>query len=107
MGRGVRASLLFLLVMTECGGVAVQSPESQPRASGMETDLAKVKEAMLGNWESIAPEVRPSKNRDGSLNAGRGWRNSRATTGCSRTGLLVRGSRPAVVDRIRIAGSDH
>lgn len=33
----------------------------------METDVAKVKEAMLGNWESIAPEVRPSKNPDGSL----------------------------------------
>jgi hypothetical protein len=33
----------------------------------METDTAKIKEAMLGNWESIAPEVRPSKNADGSL----------------------------------------
>jgi len=35
----------------------------------MEADVAKVKEAMLGNWESIAPEVRPSasKNADGSL----------------------------------------
>jgi hypothetical protein len=33
----------------------------------METDIAKIKEAMLGNWESIAPEVRPSKNPDGSL----------------------------------------
>jgi len=33
----------------------------------METDTAKIKEAMLGNWESIAPEVRPSKNPDGSL----------------------------------------
>jgi hypothetical protein len=33
----------------------------------METDVAKVKEAMLGNWESIAPEIRPSKNLDGSL----------------------------------------
>jgi len=34
----------------------------------MEADVAKVKETMLGNWESIAPEVRPSKNPDGSLN---------------------------------------
>lgn len=33
----------------------------------METGTAKIKEAMLGNWESIAPEVRPSKNADGSL----------------------------------------
>ena len=33
----------------------------------MEADTAKVKEAMLGNWESVAPEIRPSKNPDGSL----------------------------------------
>src|SRR5271168_4469825 len=35
----------------------------------MEADVAKVKRAMLGQWESIAPEVRPSasKNPDGSL----------------------------------------
>ena len=35
----------------------------------MEADVTKIKEAMLGNWESIAPEVRPSasKNADGSL----------------------------------------
>ena len=33
----------------------------------MEADVAKVKQAMLGNWESIAPEMRPSKNPDGSL----------------------------------------
>jgi len=35
----------------------------------METDVTKIKQALLGNWESIAPEVRPSaaKNADGSL----------------------------------------
>ncbi len=33
----------------------------------MEADIADIKQAMLGNWESIAPEVRPSKNPDGSL----------------------------------------
>jgi len=35
----------------------------------METDIAKIKEGMLGNWGSIASEVRPSanKNADGSL----------------------------------------
>ena len=33
----------------------------------METDVPKIKQAMLGSWESIAPEVRPSKNPDGSL----------------------------------------
>ena len=65
MCKGIRASLLFLLVMT--GGAAAQSPSNQPRASAMEADVAKVREALLGNWESVAPEVRPSKNPDGSL----------------------------------------
>jgi hypothetical protein len=69
MCKGIRASLLLLVVMTGFGGAAAQSPGNQPRANGMEADLAKVREAMLGNWESIAPEVRPSaaKNPDGSL----------------------------------------
>ena len=67
MSKGIRASLLLLLVMTGFGGAAAQSPSNQPRASGMEADVAKAKEAMLGSWESIAPELRPSKNPDGSL----------------------------------------
>jgi len=67
MGKGIRASLFFLLVMTGIEAAAAQSPSNQTRASGMETDITKVKEAMLGNWESVAPEVRPSKNPDGSL----------------------------------------
>jgi hypothetical protein len=69
MCKGVRTSLLLLLLMTGFGGAAAQSPGNQPKASAMEADLAKVKEAMLGNWESIAAEVRPSaaKNPDGSL----------------------------------------
>jgi hypothetical protein len=69
MCKGIKALLVFFLVMTGIGGAAAQSPNNQARASGMEADLAKVKEAMLGNWESIAPEVRPSasKNADGSL----------------------------------------
>src|SRR5258705_9668382 len=67
MRKTSRASLLFLLVTGAFSGTAAQSPSNQPRASGMETDVARVKEAMLGNWESIAPEVRPSKNPDGSL----------------------------------------
>jgi hypothetical protein len=66
MWRGIQASLLFLLVTTVCGGAAAQSQSNQPRATGME-DVAKVKQAMLGNWESIAPEIRPSKNPDGSM----------------------------------------
>ena len=64
MRRAIRSSLLFFLVM---GGATAQSPSNQPRVSGMDADVAKIKEGMLGNWESIAPEVRPSKNADGSL----------------------------------------
>jgi hypothetical protein len=67
MCNGIKASLLFLLVMTGIGGAAAQSPNDQPRASLMEQDVTTIKEAMLGNWESIAPEIRPSKNPDGSL----------------------------------------
>src|SRR6201998_517395 len=67
MSKGIRVSLLLLLVVTGFGGAVAQSPSNQPRASGMELNVVKVKEAMLGNWESIAPEIRPSKNPDGSL----------------------------------------
>ena len=67
MREAIGSSLLFFPVIGGIGGAAAQSPSNQPRASGMETDTAKIKEAMLGNWESIAPEVRPSKNPDGSL----------------------------------------
>ena len=67
MCRGIRAWLLFVLVMTGTGGAAAQSPGNQPKASGMELDVAKIKQALPGNWESIAPEIRPSKNPDGSL----------------------------------------
>jgi hypothetical protein len=67
MGKGVRALLLLLLAMTGSGGAAAQSPSNQPKASAMETDVAKIKQALLGNWESIAPEIRSSKNPDGSL----------------------------------------
>jgi hypothetical protein len=69
MRKGIKASLLFLLVMAGVGEAAAQSPSTQPKASGMETDVTKIKQALLGSWESIAPEVRPSasKNADGSL----------------------------------------
>src|SRR6478609_972332 len=69
MRKGIKASLVFLLVMAAIGEAAAQSPSTQPKASGMEADVTKIKQAMLGNWESIAPEVRPSatKNADGSL----------------------------------------
>jgi hypothetical protein len=69
MRKGIKASLLLLLAMTAIGGAAAQSPGNQPKASAMEADVTKIKQALLGNWESIAPEVRPSaaKNADGSL----------------------------------------
>jgi hypothetical protein len=69
MRKGIKASLLLLLAMTAIGEAAAQSPGNQAKASAMETDVTKIKQALLGNWESIAPEVRPSaaKNADGSL----------------------------------------
>ena len=33
----------------------------------MEKDVAAIKQDLLGDWQSIAPEIRPSKNPDGSL----------------------------------------
>jgi hypothetical protein len=69
MGKVIGASLLFLVVMGAFGGATEQSPSNQPRVSAMETDVIKIKEALLGDWTSMAPEVRPSasKNADGSL----------------------------------------
>jgi hypothetical protein len=69
MRSGIRASLLLLLLIAGSGGAAAQSGGNQPKVSGMEADVTKTKQALLGNWESIAPEVRPSaaKNADGSL----------------------------------------
>src|SRR5260370_113002 len=66
MRKGIKASLLFLLVMT--AEAAAQSPSPQPKAAVME-DVTTLKNALLGAWESIAPGVRPSaaKNADGSL----------------------------------------
>jgi len=60
---------LLLLVTAGVGGAAAQSTGNPAKASGMETDVTKIKQALLGNWESIAPEIRPSaaKNADGSL----------------------------------------
>jgi hypothetical protein len=69
MRNGIKASLLFLVITATAGGAAAQSHGNQTKASGMDTDVTKIKQATLGNWESIAPEVRPSaaKNADGSL----------------------------------------
>jgi hypothetical protein len=69
MRKGIGASLVLLLVMAGIGGAAAQSSGNQAKANAMETDVTRIKQALLGNWESIAPEVRPSaaKNVDGSL----------------------------------------
>jgi len=69
--RGIfGSSLLLLLTISGAPGAAAQSPSSSTKASIVETDVAKIKETMVGNWESIAPEIRPSsasKNADGTL----------------------------------------
>lgn len=69
MRYGINVSLLLFLVMVAIDGAAAQPSGNQPKANSMETDVAKIKQAMIGNWESIAPEIRPSasKNPDGSL----------------------------------------
>ena len=69
MRGGILASLSLLLLVAGIGGAAAQSSANQSKASGMEADVTKIKQAMLGTWESIAPEVRPSaaKNADGTL----------------------------------------
>src|SRR6201989_3320647 len=69
MCKAIRASLLLLLEMTGFCGAAEQSPSNQPRTGVMEAAVTKIKQAMLGDWASIAPEIRPSasKNADGSL----------------------------------------
>lgn len=67
MGRAIIVSLVFLLATAAPGGLAAQPAPDQPRVSNMETDVTAIKQALLGSWESIAPEIRPSKNPDGSL----------------------------------------
>ncbi|WP_198964454.1 hypothetical protein [Bradyrhizobium sp. C9] len=67
MRMNLGALLLPLLVLTGFGSAAAQSSGNQPRASAMDTDVATIKQALAGNWESIAPEIRPSKNPDGSI----------------------------------------
>ena len=69
MRKVVKASLLVLLMMGGTGAVEAQTPPSQSKATGAETDVKKIKDKLLGNWESIAPEIRPStlKNADGTL----------------------------------------
>jgi hypothetical protein len=68
--RGIGGmSLLLLLVTGGFPGANAQSSSTPTGTSVVETDVTKIKQALLGNWESIAPEIRPSKNPDGSAQA--------------------------------------
>jgi hypothetical protein len=69
MHRSIRASLFLVLALTTgISGVAAQSGSGgSPKAGSIETEVTKIKAALLGNWESIAPEIRPSKNPHGSM----------------------------------------
>jgi len=70
MHKVIGAGLLILLTMGDLGAASAQPADpTQRKAGSMETDATKIKEAMLGEWESVAPEVRPSasKNADGTL----------------------------------------
>ena len=105
MRKGIKASLLFLLVMTGIGGAAAQSPSNQPKASGMEADVTKIKQAMLGNWESIAPEVRPSAARTRTARSSR-FTSSALSNTCRPTGSSSRSStRPTPTAPSRSRGS--
>lgn len=69
MSRSIRGALLLVLMLAAgINSAAAQSTTSaSPKADSMETDVKKIKEALLGDWASIAPEIRPSKNPDGTL----------------------------------------
>ncbi|MFK4653140.1 hypothetical protein ABIF97_003074 [Bradyrhizobium japonicum] len=68
MLKSIQTSLL-ILALAGSGEVAAQSSNTQVKANNMELDVTGLKQALLGDWESIAPEVRPSaaKNADGTL----------------------------------------
>ena len=68
MLKSIQTSLL-ILALAGSGEVAAQSSNTQAKANSMELDVTGLKQALLGDWESIAPEVRPSaaKNADGTL----------------------------------------
>jgi hypothetical protein len=62
--------LVVTASITVFATASAQTQPAQPQGNTrMETDVEKVKASMLGDWVSIAPEVRPSatKNADGTL----------------------------------------
>jgi hypothetical protein len=69
MRKAFGVCLLSLLMTGAAGVLMAQPPSAQQKPNGMESNVTKIKDAMLGEWVSIAWEVRPSagKNADGSL----------------------------------------
>jgi hypothetical protein len=70
MHKAIGAGLLILVAMGDLSAASAQSVSTtQQKVGSMATDVTKIKEAMLGEWESMATEVRPgaSKNADGTL----------------------------------------
>jgi hypothetical protein len=68
MLKSIQTSLL-IFALAGSGEAAAQSSNTQAKANDMEQDVTGLKQALLGDWESVAPEVRPSaaKNADGTL----------------------------------------
>jgi hypothetical protein len=69
MCKTFRTFLLSIFVLAIAFTAAVPTINAQGKASGVEIDITKIKGGLLGEWVSIAPEVRPSvaKNADGTL----------------------------------------
>ena len=69
MRKVFRIALSSILVLAAAVTTAVSQAPTQRKASDVQTDIGKIKKALLGEWVSIAPEVRPSasKNADGTL----------------------------------------
>ena len=69
MCMAFRTVLSSIFVLAIAFTAAAPTINAQGKASGVETDITKIKGALLGEWVSIAPEVRPSaaKNADGTL----------------------------------------
>jgi hypothetical protein len=69
MHRARRLLAPVLVLMLGPAALAQAPAAQQPKATAMDADVGNIKQAVLGEWVSIAPEVRPSasKNADGSL----------------------------------------
>lgn len=63
---GIALSSILALAVAATPALA-QAPAAQQKGSDVQTDIGQIKKALLGEWVSIAPEIRPSKNPDGTL----------------------------------------